>query len=93
MLAAKDGLEKLPHSVHKTVDDVMKFFKNSHVRKEKLEVIIQMTEEDHEHFQLVTYHKVRWLSLNDCVQRFTDLLPEIVLYFEQENFTSTRRTF
>ena len=71
MVAAKDGLGKLPHSVHKTVDDVMKFFKNS---KEKLEVIIQ----------LVTYHKVRWLSLNDCVKRFTDLLPEIVLYFEQE---------
>ena len=84
VLAAKDGLEKLPLSVHKTVDDVMKFFKNSHIRKERLEVIIQMTEEDHEYFQLVTYHKARWLSLNDCVQRFTDLLPEIVLYFEQE---------
>ena len=33
-LAAKDGLEKLPSSVHKTVDDVMKYFKNSHVRRE-----------------------------------------------------------
>ena len=25
-LAAKDGLEKLPSNVHKTVDDVMKYF-------------------------------------------------------------------
>lgn len=35
-LAAKDGLEKLLNNVHKTVDDVMMDFKNSHVRKEKL---------------------------------------------------------
>lgn len=43
-----------------------------------------MSEEKHEYQHLVTYHKIRWLSLNDCVQRFTDLLPEIVCYFEQE---------
>ena len=67
-LAAKDGLDKLPNKVHKTVDDVMKHFKNSHVRKEKLKAIIEMSEEEHEYHQLVTYHKVRWLSLNDCVQ-------------------------
>ena len=41
-LAAKDGLQKLPKSVHKTVNDVMKFFKNSHVRREKLEALIEM---------------------------------------------------
>ena len=84
VLAAKDGLEKLPSSIHKTVDDIMKFLKNNHIRKEKLKVIIEITEEEHEFYQLVTYHRVRWLSLNDCVQRFTDLLPEIVLYLEQE---------
>ena len=39
VLAAKDGLQKLPSSVYKTVDNVMKFFKNSHVQKEKLEAI------------------------------------------------------
>ena len=43
--AAEDGLEKLPSIVHKTVDDVMKYFKNSHVRKEKLQSIIEMSEE------------------------------------------------
>ena len=90
-LASKDGLEKLPNKVHKTVDDVMRYFKNSHVRKEKLQVIIEMSEEEHEYQQLVTYHKVRWLSLNDCVQRFTDLLPEIVCYFEQEAQNTTNR--
>ena len=83
-LASKDGLQKLPKNVTKIVDDVMKHFKNSHVRKEKLQEILEMSAEEHEYQQLVQYHGVRWLSLNDCVQRFTDLLPEIVLYFEQE---------
>ena len=32
-LAAKDGLQKLPKSVHKTVDDVMKFFKKSCLKR------------------------------------------------------------
>ena len=90
-LAAKDGLEKLPNSVHKTVDDVMRYFKNSHVHKEKLQAIIEMSEEEHEYQQLVTYHEVRWLSLNDCVQRFTDLLPEIVHHFEQEAQNTANR--
>ena len=84
VLAAKDGLQKLPNSVSKTVDDVMKFFKNSHIRREKLTSIIEMATEEHEYYQLVAYHRVRWLSLNDCVQRFVDLLPEIVRYFEEE---------
>ena len=59
--------------------------------KKKLQVIIEMSEEEHEYQQLVTYHKVCWLSLNDCVQRFTDLLPEIVYYFEQEAQNTTNR--
>ena len=81
VLAAKDELQKLLSSVYKTVDDVMKFFKNSHIQREKLEAITEMASEDHEYYRLVEYHKVRWLSLTDCVQRFKDLLHEIVRYF------------
>ena len=84
VLAAKDGLDKLPATVHKTVDEVMKHFKNSHVRKEKLKELIEMSEDGHDYQQLVQYHKVRWLSLSDCVKRFTDLISEIVQYFEHE---------
>ena len=83
-LAAKGGLDKVPSKVHKIVDDVMKHLKKSHVHKEKRKAIIELSEEEHEYNQLVAYHKVRWLVLNDCVQRCMDLIPEIVLYFEQE---------
>ena len=69
----------------------MKFLKNSHVRKEKLEAIIDMASEDYGYYRLVEYHKVRRLSLNDCVQRFKDLLPEIVRYFEGEAHNTSIR--
>lgn len=91
VLGAKSGLERLPSNVHSTVDAVMNHFKNSHVRKEKLTAIIEMSDNEHEYQQLVAYHRVRWLSLNDCVQRFTDLLPEIVSYFELQAHTTSIR--
>ena len=92
-MAAKSGLEELPDNVHRTVDGVMRHFKNSHVRREKLKVIIELSDEGREYHQLVAYHRVRWLSLNVCVQRLADLLPEIVSYFELEaHSTSIRRS-
>ena len=90
-LAAKDGLDKLPSNMHNTVDDVMRYFKNSHVRKEKLKDLTEISGEEHEYQQLVQYHRVRWLSLNDCVQRFSDILPEIVHYFEHGAHDTTIR--
>ena len=91
VLASKDGLSKLPNHVHNTVDEIMRFFRNSHVRKEKLQALIEASSEEHDYYNLVTYHKVRWLSLNECVQRLVDLLPEIVLFFEEESH-STRNS-
>ena len=88
VLASKDGLSKLPNHVHSTVDEVMRFFRNSHVRKEKLPALIEASSDEHDHYNLVTYHKVRWLSLNECVQRLVDLLPEIVQFFEEESHSS-----
>ena len=93
VLAAKSGLEELPDNVHRTVDGVMRHFKNSHVRREKLKAIIELSDEGHEYHQLVAYHRVRWLSLNVCAQRLADLLLEIVSYFELEaHNTSIRRS-
>ena len=50
VLPAKDGFLKLPNSVSKTVDDVMKLFKSSHIRREKLTSIIEMATEEHEYY-------------------------------------------
>ena len=88
VLASKEGLSKLPNYVHNIVDKVMRFFRNSHVRKEKLQALVEASSDEHDYYNLVTYHKIRQLSLNDYVQRFVDLLPEIALYFEQESHSS-----
>ena len=51
-----------------------------------------MATEEHEYYyHLVAYHNVRWLSLNECVQRLTDLLPEILQYFDQESLSNSNR--
>ena len=34
--------------------------------------------------KLVSYHKIRWLSRNECVQRLVHLHPTLCSYFEQE---------
>ena len=85
----------------------MKFFKNSYVRREKVEDLIEMAAKEHEYYHLEAYHNVRWLSLNDCVQRFTDLrwlslndcvqrftdlLPEIIQYFNEESQNASIRS-
>ena len=68
VLATKDSLSKLPGHVHNTVDDVMNFFRGSHVRKEKLQSIITIGNEVHDYHNLVSYHKVRWIILyNDLL--------------------------
>ena len=33
---------------------------------------------------IVQYHKVKWLSLADCVGRVVKLLPLLVRYFEEQ---------
>ena len=91
VLASKDGLSKLPSHIHSTVDEVMRFFRNNHVRKEKLQAIIEASGDEHNYYNLVIYHnKVRWLSLNDCMQQFVDLLPEIVQFFEESHSSRNR---
>ena len=68
VLASKEGLSQLPNHAHNTVDEVMRYFRKSHVRKEKLQALIEASRDDHDYYNLVTYHRVRWLSLNECVQ-------------------------
>ena len=75
-----DGLLKLPNHVHSTFDEVMRFFRNGHVHKKKLQALVQASRDEHDHYNLVTYHIIRWLSFNECVKQFVDLIPEIILF-------------
>ena len=45
------------------------------MRREEFKGLKELVEPDSPHVNLVLYHKVGWLSLADCVQRLTSLLP------------------
>ena len=47
---ALQGLSKLPNHVHSTVDEVMTYFRNSHVRKEKLQALIEASSDEHDYY-------------------------------------------
>ena len=40
---------------------------------------------------IVQYHRVRWLSLSDCVSRVVQMLPLLVKYFEEQAQDSQNR--
>ena len=39
---------------------------------------------DTEYLRIVDYHRVRWLSLLDCVEAVCAVLPYLVSFFERE---------
>ena len=85
VLASKSGQKNIPDSTEKLIADVLFFFKDSPVRKEEFHKLKELVEPDSPHVSLVLYHKVRWLSLADCVERLTGLLPLLVQYFEEQS--------
>ena len=82
VLAGKDGQHHIPNDVEAMIKDVLNHFKFSAVSQSQLKSIIELTEE--KYVKLVSYHKIRWLSLNECVQRLVQLNPILCAYFQQE---------
>ena len=67
------------------------FFRDSSVRRDEFIHLKELVEPDSLHIKSDQYHKVRWLSLSDCVSRLVKLLPLLVQYFdEQTNDTQNR---
>ena len=87
VLASKEGQRELPNDVEKTIADTLFFFKDSPVRRDEFKKLKEIVEPDSPHVSIVQYHKVRWLSLADCVSRVVQLLPLLVRYFEEQAWT------
>ena len=84
VLASKAGQKVIPDDVEKLIGDTLFFFKDSPVRREEFRKLKELVEPESPHVALVLYHKVRWLSLSDCVDRITCLLPLLIRYFEEQ---------
>ena len=91
VLASKEGQRELPDDVEKTIADTLFFFKDSPVRRDEFKKLKEIVEPDSPHVSIVQYHKVRWLSLADCVSRIVQLLPLLVRYFEEQSLDTANR--
>lgn len=89
VLAGKDGQHHIPNEVEDTIKDILNHFKYSAVSQSQLKSIIQLKEE--KYIKLVSYHKVRWLSLNECIQRLVSLHSVLCEYFEEQAHDMTNR--
>ena len=84
VLAAKEGQKEIPDDVEKTLSDTLFFFKDSSVRRDEFKGLKELVDPESPLVSIVLYHRVRWLSLSDCVSRMVQLLPLLVRYFEEQ---------
>lgn len=89
VLAGKDGQRHIPNEVENTIKDVLNHFKYSAVSQSQLKSLLQLRDE--KYVKLVSYHKIRWLSLNECVQRLSNLHTILCEYFERETNDKANR--
>ena len=89
VLAGKDGQQHIPSEVETMIKDVLNHFKYSAVSQSQFKAIMELSEE--KYIKLVSYHKVRWLSLNECVQRLVQLHSVLCTYFENEAHDMSNR--
>ena len=84
VLASKAGQKLISDNVEKLVGDVI-FFRDSPVRREEFRKLKELFKPNSPHVCLVQYHRVCWLSLADCVERLTNLLPLLIRFFEEQS--------
>ena len=82
VLVAKDAQKIMPSWVEKTVKDIMDHFYFSAVRKHKFLEIQAASDKCR---NIVRYHRVRWLSLQSCVDRIVENLQPLAQYFDEES--------
>ena len=83
VLASKDAKKEIPHEVEATIKDILDHFKYSPVAQSKLREICELNSEPF--VKLIEYHKVRWLSLEECIDRLHQLHDELGEYFESRS--------
>lgn len=91
ILVSKAGQKELPVDIERTISDTLFFFKDSSVRRDEFQSLKALVEPSSPHIAIVQYHKVRWLSLADCVDRLVKLLSLLVRYFEEQELDTANR--
>ena len=71
------ALKELPSFVEETVSKVIGYFKFSSKLNDKFQQLVKLTDPTKVTYKLVQYSKIRWLSLNKCVNRVRNLLSDL----------------
>ncbi len=80
-LAASHATETLPIEVENLLRDVYSYIKYSSKRKKNFEEIKHKLLGDGYNRQLLRLCRTRWLATRDCVARFIELYPALVVFF------------
>ena len=90
-----------PKFVEETIEDVLKFFKNSPVHQSQFKLHQQTGDDslDKVHdvgYKLIHYHKIRWTSYSECVLRISALYDSLESYLrnaseDRANMPAVRR--
>ena len=70
--------------LEKTISDILLYFKNSASRRDQFQQFLELTYPDNDYIVVVSYHKVRWLLLSDCVSKIAKLLPSLVRFLKKK---------
>ena len=89
VLGVKSALKELPSFIEETVTKVLGYFKFSSKRNDKFQQLVKLTNPTKLTYKLVQYSKIRWLSLNKCVNRVRNLLSDLNQFFLQESEDSS----
>ena len=102
VLAGKTGHKIIPKFVEETSEDLLKLFKYSAVHQSQFHAQRNETKEQgfdemyEKGYKLIHYHKIRWTSYNECVQRVSMLYDSLQTYLlnaseDMANAISARR--
>lgn len=83
VLASKAAQKEIPDFIL-SVHDTLFYFRGSPARKDQFQSLLGLTDPDHAYTALVQYHKIRWLSLSDCVNRLCTHLPNLVIFLTKK---------
>ena len=81
VLAGKTGHKMIPKFVEEMIDDILKLFKYSALHQSQLQSdgLVEVYDKG---TKLIHYHKIRWTSYSECVQRVSDLYTSLESYLK-----------
>ena len=87
VLVAKDAQKSIPSTVENIIKKVLDFFSFSPAKKSKFAALAELNEECYT--ILHCYHRARWLSLEQCIDRLCSVIQTVAQFFDEQGHDMT----